>query len=652
MKSKKTIFILLFLLVTIISISSVTAIEDNGVDNNLTSNSGNDDSLSYDETNNIELNQFNEENILSDVKTIDDYGDYHREMSEHTIRDAINNAHAGDTLIINGDTYDHVHVVIDKQLTIKSNVNTKLSPCSSSVVSGHQGIFYLTSQASGTVIEGFNFLNDGTLSDSEGYGILIVGASNVIIRNCTFSNDDVGDNIRMENSKNILIDNVNVSNAVNGIKIKNSQSVTVKNSAVFNNAYGIYDEDSTKTLITSNRISKNDVGIGVAGTSNNPTISFNNITGNENGISLTSSDTINILSNYIATNTNHGVYVNCKIKKINIIGNFFYKNDNEEVFNDINTKGLYVVGGENLEVINNNYFVGHENRPVQRASSVGGGVFLGYAFELNTNVACPIIYSTYGVQWTVNNYRLQLTEITQSKRGVYSVSIVDANGNVAKGLSSVPVTFYLNKNNNYASPQEGDVYKTVMMVDGTATVRFYPYEFNQTGNVVTAVTPGYGDYLTSDQGKNVRTFNVDDKYIPGEVIGSKIIISDLSTYPNSNVDYTITLTDINNNPIANEPVIVDIKYKKVTYITNSKGQATFKINQNTGTYSIKVTYAGDDIEWAPASAQSVTWIGLRTLAAMICVLMSPATLKIPAISAIRSVPRVLMSSSLPRNGDT
>ena len=54
---------------------------------------------------------------------------------------------------------------------------------------------------------------------------------------------------------------------------------------------------------------------------------------------------------------------------------------------------------------------------------------------------------------------------------------------------------------------------------------------------------------------------------------------------------------------------------------------------------------------APASAQSVTWIGFLTLAAMISVSI-PATSKISAISRIRSTPLTEMSSSLPRNGET
>jgi len=601
MKIKNVLSILLFSLIATLCITSVAAIDENNLNN---------DSSVLDSSNTLDEDviSISEENdIISAPQTIivDEIELNHNEMGPSgTIQNTITNkAKAGDTIIINGRSYVHCHFVVDKKLTIISNVGTTMEVCPSNTAgSNHHGIFYISPQASGTVIQGFTFVSD--VSDSDDYGVLVSGASNVVIKDCKVSNTGYSDAIRIENSKNTLIENVSVSDAENGIRIKNSQGTIVRNSIVQDSDNGICDVDSTRSTITSNNVFKNNVGISVSGSSNNPTISFNNITLNENGISLTSSETINILSNYIALNNNHGVYVNCKIKKINIIGNFFYKNAYEEVFNDVNTKGLYVKGGENLDFINNNYFVGFDNRPVQRASSVGGGVFLQYAFELNTNVACPIIYSTYDVQWAVKNYRLQLTEITQSKKGVYSVSIVDANGNAAKGLSSVPVTFYLNKNNNYAAPQEGDIFRTVMMVDGTATVRFYTNEFNESGNIVTVVTPGTGDYLTSDQNKNVRTFNVDDKSIPGEVIRSKLIVSDLTTYPNSNMDYVVTLMDINNNAIANEPVLINIGSKSFNSVTNNNGQVTLKINQNTGTYAIKVNYAGDDIDWAPASAQA------------------------------------------------
>lgn len=589
-------------LVAVLSLGCVAANEDNNITDDSSLLQVNDDS-------NINLNEnslgTSEDSILAAPKTIvvDEIELEHNEMGSSSIQKAIDDADAGDTIIVNGRSYVHCHYVVDKQLTIISNVGTTMGVCPSNTQgSGYHGIFYISPGASGTVIQGFTLKT--SVSGSEDYGILVSGANNVLIKDCSVSNTGLSDAIRIEDSKNTKIQNVNVSGATNGIKIKNSENIMISNNKIANCKYGIYDVDSTRTTVNANAISNNKkAGIAVSGKSNNPTVSYNNLTVNNNAIELTSSDNINILSNYIAENTNYGINVNCEIQKINIIGNFFYKNKQEEVFNDENCQNMYTADdGENLEVINNNYFVGLGNRPVNTGP---GGVFLHYAFELGTTVNCPKIYSPNGIYWYEDTgYRLQLSNITQNKKGVYSISIVDVNGNPAMGLSSVPVTFYLNKNNNYVAPQEGDVYKTVMMVDGTATVRFYPQEFNGSGNIVTAVLPGTSDYITGDHGKNVKTFSVEDKFIPGNVSQTKIIISDLNTYPGSNVDYLITLRDINNKPIANEPITVNINSKNIPLKTNSNGQATVKINEKTGVYDIKVNYVGDDIDWAATSAQA------------------------------------------------
>ena len=601
MKFNNVLFIFFLLLITLISFSCVVANED-------TNDTVDSPILEMDDESNIDLNENTlsanvEDSVLSaQTVVVDESGGNHNEMNEHSIRNAITSANSGDIILIKGNYYEHVHVTINKQLIIKSDVGTNLDPCTSRADSNYAGIFYLTSQASGTVIEGFNFNNDdGRMWDDGDYAIYINGASNVIIRNCTFSNNGFSNAIRIENSNNVVIENVTASNALNGLLIKNSEGIIARNSVFKDSTYGINDVDSTKTTITSNNIYNNkEAGILVAGSSNNPTISYNNITNNKNGMEMTSSNYINVLNNYIASNSNYGVLVNCEVTQIYIVGNFFYKNSNGEVYF---TKKVFVPGGEYLEVVNNNYMVGVGERPVDAA--VGGGAFLGYTFIINENVNCPKIYFTYGEQhWDSGNYFLKLSEITQSKKGIYSISIVDANGNVAKGLSSVPVTFYLNKDNNYVAPQEGDVYKTVMMVDGTATARFYSQDFKESGNVVTAVVQGTGTLLTQDQGVNVKTFNVDDKYIPGNITGTKLAVSDLTTYPNSNAAYTVTLTDINNNPIANEQLTFNVNSKSLKATTNSKGQASIRINENPGTYTIKVSYAGDDIDYAPSTAQA------------------------------------------------
>ncbi len=611
MRFKNLFLILSVLLVVLVCIGSVSASDNNIYDDNLTVDSS-DMKLELgdgSDLNDEKLTESGDDSLLSEGQTVavDNVGENHNEMNEHTIRNAIQNANAGDTIIVNGAEYVHCHIVIDKQLTIKSNVGTRLSSCSSTAFSAHQGVFYLTSGASGTIIEGFNFNNDDeVLYDNEGYEILVDGASNVIIRNCTFSNGGYGDSIRLENTQNALVENVVISDAVNGIKIKNSEGVTVRDSAISNSQYGLYDVDSTKTVLTSNDIKNNKVaGIEIAGTSNNPTISFNNITNSNYGIELTSCDNIDILSNYVALNSMYGVYVNAQIIKVNITGNFFFKNsfsEGGEILNGPNAKGFFKQGGEQLEIINNNYMVGNNVRPVNNNPS--GGAFLGYTFEINENVACPILHFKYEqALWSDGNYRLKLSEITQSNKGIYSISIVDDEGNVAKGLSSVPVTFYLNKNNNYVTPQDGDVYKVVRMVDGTATVRFYAEDFNSSGNILTAVLPGLSDYITGDQNKNVKTFEINDSEIPGEITKTKINMADLSTGPMSGADYTIALTDVNNNPISNATVIVNINSVDIPVVTNAQGQATIKINQNSGSYIIKASYDGD-LDYASSNAQA------------------------------------------------
>ena len=221
MNFKNLILALSIFLILLITISNVMAVEDNNITETSPNLEINDKNL------NENVLSANTEDTLSDSQTIDvdKEGDVHREMNDHTIRDAINSANAGDTIIINGAIYDHVHIVIDKPLTIKSNVGTKLMHCSNqgAADSGHQGIFYITSKASGTVIEGFNFLNDdGTLFDSEGYAVYINGASNVVIKNCNISNKDVGNGIIVKNAANTVIQNNNISNTQYGINIIDS----------------------------------------------------------------------------------------------------------------------------------------------------------------------------------------------------------------------------------------------------------------------------------------------------------------------------------------------------------------------------------------------------------------------------------------------
>ena len=579
-------------MVALLCISSVAASEDNICDDNLTADSSSLELEIDDESGELTASG---DSALSEPQTVvvDNVGENHNEMNEHTIRNAIKSANDGDTILIDGQYYAHVHLQIDKKLNIVSNVGTTMEPCGSTAFSGFQGMLYLTSGASGSVIEGFNFVNDGTaqFSDNGDYGIFIDGASNVTIRNCTFSNEGYGAAIRVNNAQNTLITNVSIGNANNGIWITDSNQTRVEYSFIDNNKVA---------------------GVAIAGFSCNSTIIHNNITNNKQyGIDLTSSDNINILSNYIADNSKYGVYVNCYVKRIVINGNFFKLNGLGEVYNTDEAKNVWTKGGEKLEEINNNYMIGVGERAVYRSFS--GGVFLGYVFEINENVNCPVIYFTYGpTQWSLSgNYELQLSEITQVKKGVYSISIVDENGTIASDLSSVPVTFYLNKVGKSATPQSGDVYKTVMMKNGTATVRFAADDFNESGNVVTAVFPTPGANIDD---KVSRTLTIEDSSIPGNLSNTSIIVSDLNTYPNSNQEFIATLFDENNNFVVGETLTFKLDGETFNVTTDSNGQAKINVSiANEGNYTIDVNYFSDGIEYYSSSAQASVIVKKQTV---------------------------------------
>lgn len=633
MKKNKILISFSFILVAMMLMGTVAAIDDNG--NNLTVDSSSLELEINDESDN-EL-AASEDSILSEPQThIVNSDDGHNEMTNPTIQKVINSANAGDTIIINGTSYVHCHFVVDKQLTIISNVGTTMGVCPGNTQgSGFKGIFYISPEASGTVIDGFS-INNGMVDEDDDYGILISGASDVIVRNCQISNNGYTDAVRVENAKNIQIENVTLMNANNGLRIKNSQNVTVKDSTGVKCKNGINIVDSNDIQIISSNMSENTVaGISWSGDGQNLVITGNNITKNLEGIKLTSSKYIYILSNYIAFNTNNGVYVDNNITRIEIKGNFFDQNLKWDIFNDFHAKNINDINNmeaDKLEVINNNYMVnyggggtGDLDRPVWSqvyeykgsGSAIGqynydakndvyvyvgegngeyyghqGIMFMQYMFDVNNMISCPNLYIAPKVGWyKTGPYLLKLTEITQIKKGVYSISIVDGNGEIASELSSVSITFYLNKNGNSATPQEGDVYKTVWMKNGTATVEFNE-NFKETGNVITAVSPTPNAHIDI---KVSKTFNVNDSDIPGLISNTTIAVANLNTYLKSNEKLIANLSDEEGNAIANKTLTLTINSKDYTQTTDGNGQAKFAISlTKEGTYDAVVSFAGDE----------------------------------------------------------
>ncbi len=601
--------------------------DENNRQSQFSNGDNNGQSQLFTNENNNSKSQSNDNSILqSNIIYVD--GSSPNQMNNPTIQNAINSANPGDTIVITGSYYEHCHFIVDKQLTIISSVGTVFSPCSQTSGSDHQGIFYLNSKASGTIIDGFTFVDDLGLYDDWAYGILMGGLSNVSISNCYFNNTKTGDGIRVERSQNINLENISIIKFVNGIKIIDSKYVNITDSIFKNATSAINITSSNYTEITYNNIGNCKIsGINIAGNSYYTQILYNNITNNGfSAVNLTSTNFVNISNNYIAENK-FGVYVNVNITRIDIVGNFFYLNERYDVFNDYRTLNL-ASGGLNVEFVNNNYMVGLGDRPVYNFvyyyvgtnkgeytydsendiynyvgenngdySTNKDPAYLGYIFGVNEYLECPVIYYEYELgPWIYSgNYYLYLTEIKQVKKGIYSISIVDINGNIASDISSVYVTFYLNKKDTKSTPQEGDVYKTVLMENGTATVRFYKEEFEASDNNLTVVFPTNSRYYNDQVAK---TLKIEDSQIPGIATNTTFNISNLTTYPNSGVYFSGTLTGIDGSPVSNELINYTLNSNKLT--TRADENGTFKIKvslSKEGTYILALTYEGDGVDF-------------------------------------------------------
>ena len=84
------------------------------------------------------------------------------QVQKPTVQPVIDQANSGDTIILNG-TFIHCHFTINKTLNIIATPGTTLGICphhNLPVGSGNYGVFYINSNASGTVLDGFGFTND------------------------------------------------------------------------------------------------------------------------------------------------------------------------------------------------------------------------------------------------------------------------------------------------------------------------------------------------------------------------------------------------------------------------------------------------------------------------------------------------------------
>lgn len=532
-----------------------------------------------------------------------------------TVQPAIDSANSCDELILDGE-FAHCHFTVNKNLKIIAAENATLCPCPvyQSEGAGSFGVFYIVGNGSGSIVQGFTFLN--TAKAEFPFSFLIRNASDITIRDCAMygldSEDDKYDGIIIENSNNITLSNLIVNNTINGITIVNSSNIIINDCIISNN-------ENQAILISQN--------------SSNITIVGNRISNNKKyGIGLFSADYINILSNYIDNNGKNqdiigsGVYVNTNITKIVVKGNLFLSNGLHAILYDYRVRNLNNnEGDELLTIVDNNYFAGHESMILHHRIFienpagdmeydsendtyyyVGNGKYIEaktfsymqHAFILKETI-CGYTQYTTTIPWALNapgndgkyNLYLTLSNITQIKKGVYQVSIIDSNGNVAADFNSFDVTFYLN-NFSTVKPAANELYKTVKIQNGTATADFRDLkdDFLETGNLITASFIGLGNNVVN----NPRVqFKVNDLDIPGVLNNTQINVNDLNVVYGSSNYLIVSLSDVNGKALSNKPVSIALNGKTYNKTTDSNGEVKLSVFLNCGNYMAAVQFEGD-----------------------------------------------------------
>jgi len=216
-----------------------------------------------------------------------------------TIQGAVDNAAAGDTIIVRDGTY-HENVKVNKRLTIRSE-----NGFANTIVVGNPNDHVLTVTADHVSIKGLTVKNATGLNRVGMY----VHANYCDITDNMALNNPYGFFLS-ESSKNTLINNTASDNGV-GIYVINSSSNTISNNTVKRNyLYGIRLWHSHNNTVRNNNVPNTGYGIRL-GFSHNNIIEKNNVhSSTYDGIFLHSSNDNSFVDNTANQNNQDGFFIN------------------------------------------------------------------------------------------------------------------------------------------------------------------------------------------------------------------------------------------------------------------------------------------------------------------------------------------------------
>jgi nitrous oxidase accessory protein len=294
-----------------------------------------------------------------------------------TIREALNLAAPGDTVLVESGTYKEKNLLISKPVYLKG-IGTP-------VLDGEGQYEIISVKSDGVTIEGFLLRNSGFSSWNDIAGIKIYNARRVTIRSNRLENTYFG--IFSLNSVNCsIINNQLQSNAIddiqsgNGIHCWKCDSMQITGNTITRHRDGIYFEFVTNSLIQQNR-SFDNARYGLHFMFSHNDTYKNNVFGNNgSGVSVMFSHGVSMLSNTFRDNRGGSAYgiLMKEISDSRAEGNHFSGN----------TCGIYMEGTTRITVTKNTFRGNGWAMKIQASCAditVERNNFMGNTFDMATN---------------------------------------------------------------------------------------------------------------------------------------------------------------------------------------------------------------------------------------------------------------------------
>lgn len=237
----------------------------------------------------------------ANVFTVDDSGG----GNYTTIREAVDKAQNGDTILLNPGVYRE-NVAVNEELTILSNLSLSTGQTDRTYVIGmvpESDVFDINSN--NVTIQGLYIVGGPSSTEQKEVGINLKGVRNCSIINNALVLNDIG--ISLNNSKSNYLKNNLVSLGEDGIVLVDSNENELSNNTVTTNGNGISLNNSMNNTLTDNVADSNMIGI-LLGMSEQNMLTYNFITRNINGINGRATKSNLIVNNTLFLN-DVGIYL-------------------------------------------------------------------------------------------------------------------------------------------------------------------------------------------------------------------------------------------------------------------------------------------------------------------------------------------------------